>query len=76
MTSARNFLLGAGFEDSETNLNRLSDYLGKPFHYSQFPDSDAVTEDGKMISEQTDEPAAFQNYFSCFFENEKPFVRN
>lgn len=73
MTSARNFLFGAGFEDTEQALSALSSYLGNRTDYVQFPDADAVTEDGEMLSEQADEPAAFQHYFSYFFEIEKPY---
>ncbi len=62
MTTARDFLIGAGFDDSDENLSSLTRYLGNRVDYLSFPDANAVTEDGDVLSSIPDEPAAFQEW--------------
>lgn len=62
MTTAREFLKTAGYEDTERNLCLLSDYLGNQTDYVSFPDANAVTMDGELLIECGNEPAAFQSW--------------
>ena len=63
--TARNFLDYAGVEFTEENLYLLGRYVGKDAYFLSFPDAEVTTEDGELLSELPDEPAAFQEYLEA-----------
>ena len=60
--TARNFLVYAGFEVNSTNLFELTQYVASNVDFSQFPDADVCTKDGRLLILLADEPAGFQEY--------------
>ena len=66
--TAREFLEWAGFEASEENLFRLTEYVAGDIDYSQFPDAEVVTQDGTPLSECAEEPALFQCWLDSYKE--------
>lgn len=60
--TAREFLVYAGYEVTEENLWNLKEYLQSSIDYRQFPDADVFDSEGNSLSENLDEPVAFQEY--------------
>lgn len=65
--TARNFLISAGYDDSEENLSLLSQYVGHNDNFfAQFPDAFCVTVTDEYLIDLYDEPAKFQEYYDQF----------
>ena len=61
--TAREFLEWAGYPVNELTLFALTEYVSVDIDYSQFPDAEAVTENGTPLNECAEEPALFQEWF-------------
>jgi hypothetical protein len=70
MTTAREFLVWAGYEVNEVSLYALTRYIGGDVDYSQFPDAVVVTQDGTAIDEYAEEPAEFQAWVRRLWKEE------
>ena len=66
--TAREFLEWAGYEASEANLYRLTEYVAGNIDFRQFPDAEVTTEDGTPLNECADEPAQFQDWMDSYKE--------
>ncbi len=65
--TARDFLELAGYEVNGKTLFALKKYVSGGIDYSQFPDSEVVTQDGVSLSECAEEPANFQEWMDRFY---------
>ena len=65
--TAREFLKWAGYEASEANLYKLTEYVAGNIDFSQFPDAEVTIEDGTPLNECADEPAQFQEWMDGIY---------
>jgi hypothetical protein len=59
----------SGYEANEFSLFALTEYVAGDIDYSQFPDAEALTQDGTPLSECAEEPALFQEWMDRHMED-------